>query len=116
MTPPPGLAKTHAATALETQQSKMEVGIMDAEDIHLEIKLQAELHEACRQESDWWKIKSRRKWLRDGDRNTNYFHKLAEVRKNYNHVTKIQTTDRMITNYEAIKIEASKHFHDLFTA
>ena len=54
--------------------------------------------------------------MRAGDRNTSYFHKIAEVRKNYNHMTEIQTTDRLITNYEAIKIEASKHFYDLFTA
>ena len=94
----------------------MEVGIVDGEDIHLEIKLQADLHEACRQESDWWKIKSRRKWLRDGDRNTSYFHKLAEVRKNYNRVTEIQTSDGLITNQEDIKKEASKNFHTLFTA
>ena len=89
LSPPPGLAKTHTVTALALHQSKMEEGNVVAEDIHLEIKLQANLHEACSKELDWWKTKSRSKWLRDGDRNTSYFHKLDEVRKNYNRVTEI---------------------------
>ena len=101
--PPPILAKLHVATALATHQSKIEVGNVAAADIQLETKLQTDLHEACRQESIWWKTKSRSKWLRNGDKNTSYFHKLAAVRKNYNRMTEIQTSDGLITNQEDIK-------------
>ena len=63
-------------------------------DIQTEIKLQSDLQAACRHESEWWRLKSRCKWLNDGDKNTSFFHKQAEVRKNFNRVLEIQSQDR----------------------
>ena len=89
---------------------------MNNDDIQKETKLQSNLHAACRQESEWWRQKSRCKWLNDGDKNTGFFHKQAEARKNYNCVLKIQAHDSVISNFEDIKSKAARHFSDLFTA
>ena len=78
--------------------------------------MQSDLHAACRQESEWWRQKSRCKWLNDGDRNTSFFHKQAKARKFFNCVLEIQAHDRLINNFEDIKFEATKHFSELFTA
>ena len=73
-----------------------------------------DLHAACRLESEWWRQKSRCKWLIEGDKNTGFFHKHAEARKNHNNVNEIQTHDRVINQFEEIKSEASRHFNELF--
>ena len=73
------------------------------------------LHAACRQEAEWWHLKSRCKWLKDSDRNTRYFHKLTEARKCHNRVLEIQVDDRAIGNFEEIKIESTSYFSELFT-
>ena len=72
------------------------------------------LHKACREEAEWWRLKSRCKWLKDGDRNSSYFHKLTEVRKNQNNVREIQVNDKIINQFEEIKTKATKYFSELF--
>ena len=114
--PSPDQAKSHAALALELHQSKMEVDPVDYKDLQLEAKLHSDLHVACWQESEWWRQKSRCKWLKDGDRNTSYFHKLAVARKNFNYVNEIQVQDKLITNFEDIKKATTTHFQELYTA
>jgi hypothetical protein len=38
-----------------------------------EEELQQKLQNACRQQEEYWRQKSRRLWLKYGDRNTSYF-------------------------------------------
>ena len=45
--------KTQAALLLETHQFNVETKIIDKEDLKKELKLQNELHAACRQEAEW---------------------------------------------------------------
>ena len=73
--PSPNYKKIQAAIALESHQAGMEEKTANNSDIQTEIKLQSNLHKACRQEAEWWRIKSRCKWLKDGDKNTEFFHK-----------------------------------------
>ena len=54
-----------------------------------ETELQKALFQACRVEEEYWRQKSKSMWLESGDKNTTYFHKQAEARKNYKAVTKI---------------------------
>ena len=114
--PPPNQIKLQAAHALELHQASMEDRTVGNSDIQIESKLQLELHTACRLESEWWRQKARCKWMKEGDRNTSFFHKQAEARKNVNFVQEIQAHGRLISNFEEIKEEATRHFKDLFTA
>ena len=114
--PSPNYKKTQAALVLEIHQTDPEDRIMDYIDIQMEIKLQLELHVACRQEYEWWRKNSRCKWLNDGDKNTSFFHKQAEARIFFNCVLEIQAHDRLINKFEDIKSEVTRHFSDLFTA
>ena len=93
----------------------METKKIDHDDIQKEVKLQTDLHDACRQEAKWWRQKSRCKWLKDGDRNTGFFHKQDVARKNFNCVLEIRSHDRVINNFDDIKFKASKHFKELYT-
>ena len=94
----------------------MEENTVTNSDIQTEIKLQSNLHEACKQEAEWWRIKSRCKWLKDGDKNSGFFHKQAVAKRNFNTVNEIRSHDNVISSFEDIKIEATKHYEDLYTA
>jgi hypothetical protein len=52
-----------------------------------------QLREALRQEEVWMRQRSRVQWLRDGDRNTAYFHAQAAHRKRINRIAGLQRQD-----------------------
>ena len=113
--PSPFDQKIHPVHELESHQAALENKIVDAKDIQTETALQVKLHNACKIESDWWKLKARNDWLIEGDRNSSYFHKQAAARNNFNYVQEIHTQDCIISNHEEIKEEATRHFSALFS-
>ncbi|KAM0866346.1 hypothetical protein ACQ4PT_042693 [Festuca glaucescens] len=52
-----------------------------------------QLRETLRQEEIWMKQRSRVQWLREGDRNTAYFHSQAAQRKRMNKISDLERSD-----------------------
>ena len=77
--------------------------------------LQRQWHKAFHEEENYWRHKSRSLWLEVGDRNTSYFHKKAEARKQFKIVTEIQVQNQTITDSEGIKSAATEAFGELYT-
>ncbi|XP_074271510.1 uncharacterized protein LOC141595441 [Silene latifolia] len=65
-------------------------------------KVVKEIAELMKQEETFWRQRSRAMWLKDGDKNTSFFHRRATQRKEKNHIAKIVTDDGQIktTNTE----------------
>ncbi|KAL0386494.1 UNVERIFIED_CONTAM: hypothetical protein Slati_4539800, partial [Sesamum latifolium] len=55
-----------------------------------ELKIQMELDDLKQDEECMWKQRSRVDWLRNGDKNTSFFHPRASERKRINEVLKIK--------------------------
>jgi hypothetical protein len=53
--------------------------------------------------------------LEAGDKNTSYFHKQAEARKQFKKVMEIQVQNQTITDFEGIKAVAADAFETLYT-
>lgn len=62
------------------------------------------------------KQQSRIKWLKDGDKNTKFFHQSLHKRRSKNSITKLQWQGRLITSPQMIKEAAREHFQSLFSS
>ncbi|KAL8469719.1 hypothetical protein ACS0TY_032530 [Phlomoides rotata] len=53
---------------------------------------------ACllRKEEIYWHQRSRVCWMRDGDKNTRYFHHITNGRKKWNHIASIEDADEVV--------------------
>ncbi|KAG5389271.1 hypothetical protein IGI04_030812, partial [Brassica rapa subsp. trilocularis] len=52
-------------------------------------ELRGKLNQAYRDEEEYWKLKSRNRWLNLGDRNTPFYHGLTKMRKSKNKILKM---------------------------
>jgi len=80
-----------------------------------EVSLHQSLHSTCCQEEELWRQKSQSLWLKVGDRNTTYFQKHAEARKQFKAVQEIQDQGHVIKRFGKIKEEATIHFSSIDT-
>eukprot|EP00253_Pinus_taeda_P016434 PITA_16434 len=81
-----------------------------------EWEIQGQLMHIKREEEIKWRFKSRQLWLKEGDKNTTYFHKQATARKIRNNVNAItDSKGNQHNNQEDIKRAASLHFKSLLT-
>lgn len=79
-------AQTHdILSELESLDSVEEVGGVDEETVVRREKLKVDLAAVMHMEEINWRQNFRAKWVKEGDRNTKYFHSLASRhrRKNY---------------------------------
>ncbi|XP_057785423.1 uncharacterized protein LOC131002949 [Salvia miltiorrhiza] len=79
--------------------------------------IQEALDDLLTKEEILWKQRSRADWLESGNRNTGFFHKLAEGRKRHNHIREIVKADRTKTRKNEEMDEVFRtHFNALFSA
>ena len=75
------------------------------------------LRTAYREEEQFWQQKSRIQWLKNGDRNTGFFHAITRQRRLLNSLSVIEDKEGM-TVYEEPQIAAviSDYFKEIFTS
>lgn len=80
-------------------------------------ELKKQLAEAYKEEEIFWSQKARISWLREGDKNTKYFHSYVKGRRVSNNLSKIQREDGSWTNNEdELVTEIAVYFKELFTS
>lgn len=84
--------------------------------IKLERKFQRELEDVLHEDEMLWLQKSRLEAIKDGDRNTKFFHLSTVIRRNHNRIEMLpDNTGRWISNTEAVKGMVVDYWKGLFT-
>jgi len=85
--------------------------------LKLEKKLRQELDLTLNQIAVMWRQKARTDQIRDGDRNTKYFHTSTVIRRQFNRINALRDQDaRWCTDEASIKRIVISHFKNLFSA
>ena len=79
-------------------------------------RLESHINSMLVDEEIYWKQRSRADWLREGDKNTKYFHAKASARKRKNKVWGIENDQGIwLKERDEIDEEICSHFQELFT-
>uniref|UniRef100_A0A0V0IB11 Putative ovule protein n=1 Tax=Solanum chacoense TaxID=4108 RepID=A0A0V0IB11_SOLCH len=73
-----------------------------------------EFEEVVKNEEIAWRQRSRIQWLKNGDKNTKYFHRMATTHKRCNTIDKIEEGGTYITDPEVIKIKIQDYYQNLY--
>uniref|UniRef100_A0A2N9IH31 Reverse transcriptase domain-containing protein n=1 Tax=Fagus sylvatica TaxID=28930 RepID=A0A2N9IH31_FAGSY len=73
-----------------------------------EIETTIYLEEIC------WRQKSRVKWLKEGDKNTKYFHTVANSHRRHNFIRQLSINGVLSTNQDVIRAEISGFYQHLY--
>lgn len=78
--------------------------------------MEVELKRAFQNEEIYWRMKSRMQWLREGDKNTRFFHAQTMKRRIKNAIRGLEEEDgTWFTDRHRIQDVAVQYFHNLFT-
>uniref|UniRef100_A0A2N9G161 Reverse transcriptase domain-containing protein n=1 Tax=Fagus sylvatica TaxID=28930 RepID=A0A2N9G161_FAGSY len=83
----------------------------------LVISIRKEVQELLNREEKMWRQRSRTSWLKEGDRNTKYFHSRASHRRRRNSLLFLRLENgNIVTNEEQIATQFVNYYQELFTA
>ena len=83
--------------------------------VEKEKKAQFNSFQAFWREEEYWRLKSRSAWLKDGDRNTSFFHKQCRARISKNNISEISSeSGEVVQVFSQIKQLVEAHFQNLY--
>lgn len=85
------------------------------EEIYTKTSLSMEFEEIANQEEIAWRQRSRALWLKEGDRNTKYFHRTANAHKRYNNIDQLIVEGETLQSPEDIKREIIRFYKKGYT-
>ncbi|CAA7048395.1 unnamed protein product [Microthlaspi erraticum] len=110
--------KSNSAKKIETIKDQLEKAQTDDNVPNEEVlNLKWSLCSAHREEELYWRQKSRVTWLKEGDRNTKFFHASTKQRRARNRITKIKRSDgTWAETDDGIERTATSYFQTLFSS
>eukprot|EP00253_Pinus_taeda_P034292 PITA_34292 len=88
--PSPAVERKKIQESLENHHLNAENEVITKEVLDNKVELQQKLLKTSLAEEEHWRVKSRRLWLKVGDRNSAFFHKQSQARKYFNSISEIK--------------------------
>ncbi|KAJ3691188.1 hypothetical protein LUZ61_020352 [Rhynchospora tenuis] len=90
-----------------------EVRTLSSDEFNLRILLREHAFLLAKSQEQKWRQRSRVTWLRLGDKNTTYFHAVANSRRIFNNIHSLNLPDRVISDQGEIKDAFNLHFRSV---
>ncbi|KAL8136317.1 hypothetical protein V2J09_002318 [Rumex salicifolius] len=102
---------------LQLDRVQTSIGLGPTEELLAEeATIQSQLEEVLLKEEMLWKQKSREMWLREGDRNTKFFHLSTIIRCRFNRVDELMDDNgATVSNKEALETLVTSFFKGLYS-
>ncbi|XP_057456943.1 uncharacterized protein LOC130747902 [Lotus japonicus] len=117
-----GHSISHTEEKIKLLESELQVVMERLESVGMNEELRAKrsqvlsgLWEGYRIEESKWRQKSRVKWLKEGDKNTSFFHFVSKSRRAKNHIHKLNVRGNEVNDPAVIRDEIRAHFQSFFT-
>lgn len=79
------------------------------------MRKRANLWALYRAEERMWRQKSRERWIKEGDRNTSYFHLMANIRRKQNSISQLSFGNESVNDPSLLKNLIANHFQVHFS-
>ena len=109
-----GVKKNQLMSELNELDALAEIRHLTREEIQKKALFVADLERTCLlKEISWWQ-KSRALWLREGDKNTKFFHRLANSNRRYNSISTLSINGELSTDSDVISEFITQFYQHLF--
>jgi hypothetical protein len=88
---------------------------LTTEEVTRKFRLVEELELSFLQEEISWRQKSRALWLQEGDKNTKFFHRIANSNRRYSSISSLMINGEMSSDKEAISSNITQFYQDLYS-
>jgi hypothetical protein len=106
-----GIKRQQLECELQAFDDKESLSSLSLEEHILRDVCRAELEKVAQLEEVSWRQKSRTLWLKEGDNNTKFFHKMANSHRRYNYMDKV-VVDGVVYEEESEIREKVVHFYE----
>lgn len=89
--------------------------LLEEDELNERKMAQLDLWEWLKRKESYWAQNSRSQWLREGDKNTRFFHAAATIRRRKKLIDSLTIEGALTEDPEAIKREAASFFKKIFT-
>lgn len=100
--------------ALHELETVEESRVLTAEEKGVKAGLVSDLEKNTYMDEICWRQKSRAIWLKEGDKNTKYFHKVANSHRRHNSIRHLSINGELSTDQAAIKEEITGFYQQLY--
>ncbi|XP_028125321.1 uncharacterized protein LOC114322240 [Camellia sinensis] len=106
--------KAKVVYALKVLDERKGAGVLSAADMSIREEVRKEFGHLARMEEISFRQKSRCLWLKDGDRNTEFFHRMANAHRRVNQIGRIRVNGVEYSTFEGVKDSIVGYYKHLF--
>ncbi|XP_026405470.1 uncharacterized protein LOC113300482 [Papaver somniferum] len=100
---------------IQTLDGLAENNILSDDELSAQLQHKSDFEKISKMEEISWKIKSKTKWLQEGDRNTRFFISNASARRRYNRIRQLYIGNDLVSDRGRLQTHIVDYYKTLFT-